>query len=60
MIIPMFEGDICTLNITQGSKFIVDQIMLKNVLFGDVFICSGESLTFVSLNFRKTEFKPQS
>lgn len=34
---PVPEGDICDVTLTQGPH----QIVLTNVLFGDVWICSG-------------------
>ncbi len=43
------EGDICSLVISQGNDSTIDEIILDNVLFGDVFVCSG--ITFVSTFF---------
>ena len=34
------EGEICTLKVSQAG---VDDVIIQNILFGDIWICSGQS-----------------
>jgi sialate O-acetylesterase len=36
---PVPEGEICNVDVIQGSEV----VSLSNVLFGDIFVCSGQS-----------------
>ena len=37
---PVTEGEICEVRITQEGS---DDVIIQDVLFGDVWVCSGQS-----------------
>ena len=40
---PVSSGSSCNISISSGSMMGTDQILLENVLFGDVWFCAGQS-----------------